>query len=310
MSMKYNVVKPEKCIRQKTPKTRRKRDRRIFERSARGQPAGKISRTDHALDLDSLLLPTDDPARQYLGSLAPGSRRSQWSAIRRVALILSDGAITDGLYPWSELTPEDVNHVRQVLIGTVAPPTGRRYLGVLKAVIEFSYIKGEISDAKRARLIHPRNLRPIRGTSPPAGRALDPSEAARFLKSCEADRMPAARRDAAIFGLMYLAGLRGREVINLDLDDLDLNTGLLKIHGKGAKNRAVILSWDAQRLVWRWVVEVRGDGGDPCFVHSNDGGGLSTLAGSLTASYSRTFAAGPRGAGSIHSRPTTSEEAL
>jgi len=275
--LKSKTVKTVRNIAGEKPETARNRARWHPGRAAASPPVVYLSRTGHALDLDSLPLPAGDPALLYLQTLAPGSRRSQWSAICRVARILSGGEVIDGVYHWHKLTPEDVIRLRLELIETLAPPTGRRYLGVLKAMIEFAYIQRQISDDMRARLIHPRNLYPIRGSSPPAGRALDPSEVTRFSSSCEADRMPAARRDAAVFGLMYLAGLRGREIISLDLGDLDLETGLLKIHGKGAKNREVVLSWDAQRLVWRWIVEVRGDTGGPLFTPLQRRGAVSNL---------------------------------
>ena len=275
--MEQNTVKAVRSIHEEPSETARSRAHWRPKRVADALPGEYISRTGHALDLDSLPLPAGDPALLYLQTLAPGSRRSQWSAICRVAGILSSGEVIDGVYPWHKLTPEDVSRLRLELIETLAPPTGRRYLGVLKAMIEFAYIQRRITEDTRARLIHSRNLYPIRGSSPPAGRALDPSEVTRFFSSCEADRMPAARRDAAVFGLMYLAGLRGREIISLDLGDLDLESGLLKIHGKGAKNREVVLSWDAQRLVWRWIVEVRGDTGGPLFTPLQRRGGVSAL---------------------------------
>jgi len=276
MSMKYNVVRPEKCIAPKSPKTSRKRDRRISGRPSDGQPVANIGRTDHTLDLDSLALPTGDPALLYLQTLAPGSRASQWSAIRRVALSLSDGEVTDGVYPWETLTAEDVARLRCHLIETVAPPTGRRYLSVLKAMVEFTYVTGRITADKHAVLVHRRNLLPIRGSSPPAGRALDRSEAARFIRSCASDRSSSAARDAAMFGILYCSGIRGRELINLDLADIDLDTGQMTVTGKGRKNRNLVLSTTAVEVM-RWWLKVRGPRGGPLFVPLAKGGAVAGI---------------------------------
>ena len=266
-----------RSISEKPPETAQNRSRWRSKRAAVAPPVGFICRTGHALNLDSLPLPAGDPALLYLQTLAPGSRRSQWSAICRVARILSCGEVIDGVYPWQNLTPEDVGRLRRELIETLSPATGRRYLSVMKAMVEFSYIQRRISSGKRDRLIHRRNLLPIRGSSPPAGRALDRSEVARFLKSCSTDRTPSATRDAAVFGVLYCAGLRGRELIGLDLADLNLESGLLMVYGKGCKKREVFLSPDALKVVWRWIAAVRGNTGGPLFTPLQRRGGVAHL---------------------------------
>ena len=276
MSMRYRTVKPQKCIDQKTPKTRRKRDRRISGRPSGGQSLKKFSRTDYTLDLDSLSLPIGDPALLYLQTLALGSRKSQWSAIRQIALSLSGGEVTDGVYPWETLTAEEIARLRCHLIETVAPPTGRRYLSVLKAMVEFSYVTGRISAEKQAVLIHRRNFLPIRGSSPPAGRALSRFEASRFIRSCASDRTSSSARDAAMFVVFFCSGIRGRELINLDVGDIDFDSGAMLIHGKGAKQRSVTLSTTALETIRGWL-SVRGPRGGPLFVPLERGGPPSEI---------------------------------
>jgi integrase/recombinase XerC len=46
-------------------------------------------------------------------------------------------------------------------------------------------------------------------------------------------------RDAAWMELMYASGLRISEVVGIDLDDLELRSRLVKVHGKGSKERIV-----------------------------------------------------------------------
>ena len=266
-----------RSIAEETPETARSRARWRPGRAAASPPVEYLSRTGHALDIDSLPLPAGDPALLYLQTLAPGSRRSQWSAVCRVAQILSGGEVRDGVYPWHKLTPEDVGRLRRELIETLSPATGRRYLSVMKAMVEFAYILRRISHNKHDRLIHRRNLLPIRGSSPSAGRALHRSEVARFLKSCATDRTPSATRDAAMFGLLYCTGLRGRELISLDLADLNLDSGLLMVYGKGCKKREVFLSADAMKVVWRWIAAVRGNTEGPLFLPLTRRGGVTKI---------------------------------
>ncbi len=47
------------------------------------------------------------------------------------------------------------------------------------------------------------------------------------------------KRDRAILELLYAAGLRVSELVGLDLGDLDMSEGLLKVVGKGRKERIV-----------------------------------------------------------------------
>jgi integrase/recombinase XerD len=50
---------------------------------------------------------------------------------------------------------------------------------------------------------------------------------------------PAALRDRALLETMYACGLRASEAIGLELSALDLETGILRAHGKGSKERIV-----------------------------------------------------------------------
>jgi len=47
------------------------------------------------------------------------------------------------------------------------------------------------------------------------------------------------RRDRAIFELIYGSGLRVSEAVGLDLKDLDLKQGWVRVFGKGSKERTV-----------------------------------------------------------------------
>jgi integrase/recombinase XerC len=50
---------------------------------------------------------------------------------------------------------------------------------------------------------------------------------------------PLGRRDRAILELMYASGLRVAETVGLNLGDLDVNQGWVKVLGKGSKERMV-----------------------------------------------------------------------
>ena len=60
-------------------------------------------------------------------------------------------------------------------------------------------------------------------------------------------------RDAAIFELMYSSGLRLSETVSLDVTDIDLQEALLKVHGKGNRERILPVGRQAIEALLRWL---------------------------------------------------------
>ncbi len=60
---------------------------------------------------------------------------------------------------------------------------------------------------------------------------------------------PLGRRDRALFEVMYGAGLRVSEAVGLDLDDVDMQAGWVRVVGKGSKERQVPLGSPALAAV-------------------------------------------------------------
>jgi integrase/recombinase XerD len=63
-------------------------------------------------------------------------------------------------------------------------------------------------------------------------------------------------RDRAILELMYSTGARVSEVVGLDLDEID-DSGLIRVRGKGSKERVVPLGGFAMRSVQAYLVRTR-----------------------------------------------------
>jgi site-specific recombinase XerD len=70
---------------------------------------------------------------------------------------------------------------------------------------------------------------------------------------------PLPLRNRALVELVYSAGLRSREAVDLDLADLDFEQELVRVRGKGGKERVVPLGEEAAHWLARYVREARPD---------------------------------------------------
>lgn len=62
----------------------------------------------------------------------------------------------------------------------------------------------------------------------------------------------AGRRDRAILETLYSAGIRVSELVGLDLEDVDLQDGVLTVRGKGKRERLALLGPEAIQAMQNW----------------------------------------------------------
>lgn len=97
-----------------------------------------------------------------------------------------------------------------------------------------------------------------------------PSNSTRFPKTLseeQVERLLAAPDCTEVFGLrdramletLYATGLRVSELVNLKLFELDLQLGVLRVVGKGSKERLVPLGEEAVSWLKRYLAEARPD---------------------------------------------------
>jgi integrase/recombinase XerC len=107
---------------------------------------------------------------------------------------------------------------------------GRR-LAALRTFGRYLVREGTIGDDPTALIGAPR-----RDETLPAH--LDAAEIDRLLASPDASTA-AGRRDRAILELFYASGLRLSELVDLDVPDLNLSSRIVRVRGKGGKERLV-----------------------------------------------------------------------
>lgn len=109
--------------------------------------------------------------------------------------------------------------------------------------------------------------------------ALTVDEAFRLLDAPDG-REPLGSRDRAILELLYSSGLRVGELTSLNLDDLDLGGGMVRVMGKGGKERIVPIGSKAVEalqsyLARRGELQPKGESAPPYLFLNHRGGRLT-----------------------------------
>lgn len=90
--------------------------------------------------------------------------------------------------------------------------------------------------------------------------ALDVAQARALLEAAATqadDGSPVGLRDVAILELLYATGARVGEICGLDVDDVDRSRRVVRVFGKGRKERTVPYGVPADRALGRWLDDAR-----------------------------------------------------
>jgi integrase/recombinase XerD len=135
-------------------------------------------------------------------------------------------------------------------------------------------------------------------------KAITVSQVEALLAAAALGDTAASLRDRALLEVLYGAGARISEAVGLDLDDVDLDAGAVRLQGKGSKQRVVPLGSFAREAVSAYLVRsrpvfaARGVGTPAVFLNSR-GGRLSRQSG-WTALHAAAERAGLAGSVSPH----------
>ena len=135
-----------------------------------------------------------------------------------------------------------------------------RWLSCVKGFYRHSLHKGRIAADPSAHLEHPKLGRSLPAT-------LMEAQVEALLQAPDVST-PVGLRDRAMLELLYATGLRVSELVGLTLLSLNVRQGIVRVLGKGGKERLVPVGQEALAWVARFLAEGRS---------ALHGGGVSVL---------------------------------
>ena len=155
----------------------------------------------------------------------------------------------------------------------------RSGLGKASIARKLSAVRSFLGHALRDGRIEVNPAEEVPSPRVPRGlpRDLTVDEMFNLLDHIEGDD-PAALRDRAILELLYAAGLRVGELTSLDQHDVNLSGGIVRVLGKGGKERLVPFGDKAGKALRAWREKssgLRAKGGEPALFLNLRGGRLT-----------------------------------
>ncbi|HEY5611425.1 MAG TPA: tyrosine recombinase XerC [Thermoanaerobaculia bacterium] len=122
-----------------------------------------------------------------------------------------------------------------------------RHLSAVRSFFKFLIREGVVGANPARNVTTPKREKHL-------PRVLQTAEVATLLEQPDASS-PLGLRDRAWLEVLYASGLRVSELVGIDLDDLELRSRLLKVRGKGAKERIVPFGKKAADAIRAYLAE-------------------------------------------------------
>ena len=200
---------------------------------------------------------------QFIAFAAEQSGRRSALAPRHLDLALIRGFLGD-------------LHRRRQSRATVA-----RKVSAVRAFFRYLRREGLVESDPAALVVAPKREQKV-----PAHLSVD--EMSQLLEAPDAST-PLGRRDRAILELFYASGIRLSELVALDLEDVDVSGRMVRVMGKGRKERIVPFNQKASAALRAWLKDrLALTQGDALFVNARGGRLTGRSVQRLLARYVRS----------------------
>ena len=193
-----------------------------------------------------------DPVADYLAhiELERGLSRNTVDAYARDLARYLLWLVDRGADGFDDVREEDLLAFRDDLAAAGLAASSQARIGVaVRRLHDHLLGEGRLVEDPAAALPPPR-----RTDSLPTALTVEQIES---LLATAAGEAPVSRRSAALLELLYATGARISEAVGLDLDDLDLVRGTVRLYGKGSRERLVPVGSHARAALDAWIVRDR-----------------------------------------------------
>lgn len=128
-----------------------------------------------------------------------------------------------------------------------------RRAAAARAFTAWAVRNGHLEQDPGLRLAAPRPHR----TLPAVLRADQARDAMDAVSSGASEGHPVALRDQAVVELLYATGIRVAELCGLDLEDVDYSLRVIRVLGKGGRERTIPFGIPAEQALRRWLDQGR-----------------------------------------------------
>lgn len=126
-----------------------------------------------------------------------------------------------------------------------------RFLSCLRGFYQYLLRENKITQNPTKSIDNPNLGRPL-------PKSITEDEVERLLQAPETDE-PIGLRDRAMLEVIYASGLRVTELVELKISEVNLRQGLVRVFGKGGKERLVPLGEEALKWLERYLKGSRGE---------------------------------------------------
>jgi len=199
--------------------------------------------------------------------------RAYMNDLAEFASFAAEGAVSDGEEDKMPFMVEDADHLMiRGYLGFLNKRNKKksiaRKLSALRSFFRYLVRQGIIQNSPADLILTPKQDKNI-----PAYLTVD--EMFRLLDSIRTDTLPGLR-NRAIFETMYSTGIRVSELSGLNASSIDFSQSVIKVFGKGSKERIVPIGRKAMDAIRAYMEKLRGETGTlnengPLFLNKNKG---------------------------------------
>lgn len=187
-----------------------------------------------------------DAFEQYLVAEKGAATHTVRSYVTDAISLLDYGAATGA----TDLSTLDIHILRAWLATTRNNGASRssiaRKIAAARSFTALMYRRGVIKKDFGALLATPRTERVL-------PEVLRVDQAQTLMDSLAEDHTPAGYRDRAILEILYATGIRVAELAGLDIGNIDMERQLIRVFGKGGRERSTPYGIPAQQAIDEWL---------------------------------------------------------